>query len=77
VNGSEAGACDGVYTHDPCLQLGDLSERGIDAVLDGTNLGCDFIGGVFNLMLTHDCSFPREGESRGNGCRKEKKVGFR
>ena len=42
------------------------ARRGVDAVLDCADLGCDFKGGVFNLLFAHDCSFP--GARTGAGC---------
>jgi hypothetical protein len=53
-----AGNASGV-NHAP-LQLRQFGERGFDAFLDGADLGCDFECGVLNLMLAHDCSFPRD-----------------
>ena len=56
----KAGTGDATGMDHAGLKLGELDQRGLDAVLDGANLGCDFVCGVFNLMLAHDCSFPRE-----------------
>jgi hypothetical protein len=44
--------------HHTALQLGDFGERSVDAVFDRANLSCDFIGGIFDHLFAHDCSFP-------------------
>jgi hypothetical protein len=60
VNGRVSGVGNGVGAHDTGLKLGDFGNRRVDAVLDRADLGCDFECGVLNLMLAHDCSFPRD-----------------
>jgi hypothetical protein len=44
--------------HDASLQLGNFSERSFDAILDRTDLSGDSIGGIFDHLFAHDCSFP-------------------
>ena len=56
MNGAEPDAGDGIRPHDACLKLGDLRQSGVDAVLDCADLGCDFKGGVFNLLFAHGYS---------------------
>ena len=38
------------------LQFGDFGKRGVDRILDSADLGGDFISGIFDDVLTHDCS---------------------
>jgi hypothetical protein len=40
------------------LQIRDLGERGLDALFDDTDLGGQFVGGVFHLLFAHDFSSP-------------------
>ena len=67
--GAEAGAGDGAGAHHPRLKLGDFGKRGVDAVLDCADLGGDFVGGVFDHLFAHDCSFS------GAACAPELAVG--
>ena len=53
-----SGARDAAGADHARLQLGKLAEGGLDAVLDCTDLGCNFISGVFDHLFAHDCSFP-------------------
>ena len=48
----------------PHLQFGDFLERGLDHVLDGADLGCDFKSRGFDDLFAHGSSFPRRGGSR-------------
>ena len=59
--------------HHPALEDGDLAQRGVDTVLDRADLGGDFIGGIFDHLSAHDCSFP--GAARRSGCRTDLKAG--
>ena len=54
VAGANADPRSGANTHHPGLQLCDLGERGVNRVLDGANLRCDFKGGLFNNLFAHD-----------------------
>ena len=56
------------------LKLGELNQRGLDAFLDGADLGGDFVGGVVHNLFAHDCSFP--GAARRSGCRSDPIVGW-
>ena len=58
MDSSIAYASDRIYAHDARLQFGYFGQCDIDRVLDRTDLGRDFVGGVFYLKLTHNYSFP-------------------
>ena len=73
MDGGEADASHRIRAHDARLQLGDFGERGVDRVLDRADLGGDFVGGIFDHLFAHDCSFP--GASRRSGCRSDLMVG--
>src|SRR4051794_26645183 len=60
VAGGHSGPGHAAGTDHASLQLGDLGDCRLDGVLDRPDLGCEFVSGVFDLMLAHDCSLPRE-----------------
>ena len=60
----------------PRLQLGEFGERCFDAFFDRANLGGDFVGGVLNLLLTHDWLLSARQTSRSHGFQNEKETGF-
>ena len=41
------------------LEIGDFDERFLDTILDGADLGSDFVGGVFDDLFALDFSLPR------------------
>ena len=49
------------------LQFGEFAKGGLDALLDGANLGGDFISGIFDHLFAHDCSFPGAGAGAAVG----------
>jgi len=65
---------DRVRPHHPGLKLGDLRQRAVDGILDGTDLGCDFESGSLNHLFAHDGSFPDAW--RRSDCRADLKVGL-
>ena len=40
------------------LELGELDQRGFNTFFDGTDLSGEFVGGGFDHLSAHDCSFP-------------------
>jgi hypothetical protein len=61
------GASDRVGAHDTSLKLGDLGKRGIDCVLDGANLRCDFECCVLDQLFAHDLLLSGKAASRFSG----------
>ena len=47
------------------LEIGDLDQGFLDAILDGADLGGDFEGGILDDLFAHDFSLPRRSEAGG------------
>ena len=52
--GGDANAGGGADADHARLQFGDLGKGVVDHVLDGTDLGGDFVSGMFDLLFAHD-----------------------
>jgi hypothetical protein len=44
--------------HHPALELGDLGQTRVDRILDGADLGGDFVSGILKHLFAHVGSFP-------------------
>jgi hypothetical protein len=40
------------------LKFRNFGEGRVDRIFDGAHLGGDFVGGIFDDLFAHDCSFP-------------------
>ncbi len=64
MNCCEPYSSDGIGLEDPSLKLGDFGEGAVHRLFDCTDLGGDFVGGIFNDLLAHGCSLPGSGVLR-------------
>src|SRR5438270_995535 len=57
VGRGKAGPGYATRIHHASLELGELDQRGFDTFFDGTDLSGEFVGGGFDHLSAHDCSF--------------------
>jgi len=74
MDGAEACVCHSIDAHDARLKFRHFDEGHVNAVLDSADLRSDFESGVLDLMLAHDCSFPREHDRAAMVAGKDRNV---